>query len=145
MASRSTKSVLEQKNTKLRELAVELKKYNSLDKSLTSSNFRGILRKEFGITSENKKDILNGVLEKLTFAEKKGYGDLKGFKHYVIEYLGETEVENPLRRPRSSSSRRVSKGGKWSVKYKRSIDCNNPKGFSQKQHCKYGRKTRKRR
>ena len=25
---------------------------------------------------------------------------------------------------------------KWSVKYKRSIDCNNPKGFSQKQYCK---------
>jgi len=35
------------------------------------------------------------------------------------------------------------KGGKWSAKYKRSIDCSNPKGFSQKQHCKYGRKTRK--
>ena len=25
---------------------------------------------------------------------------------------------------------------KWSMKYKKSIDCNNPKGFSQKQHCK---------
>ena len=25
---------------------------------------------------------------------------------------------------------------KWSDKYKRSIDCNNPKGFSQKAHCK---------
>ena len=35
------------------------------------------------------------------------------------------------------------RGGKWSVKYKRSIDCKRPKGFSQKQHCKYGRKTRK--
>ena len=30
-------------------------------------------------------------------------------------------------------------GGKWSIKYKKSIDCNNPKGFSQKQHCKYGK------
>ena len=29
---------------------------------------------------------------------------------------------------------------KWSLKYKRSIDCNHPHGFSQKQHCKYGRK-----
>lgn len=37
------------------------------------------------------------------------------------------------------------KGGKWSAKYKRSIDCKRPKGFSQRQHCKYGRKTRKRR
>jgi len=30
---------------------------------------------------------------------------------------------------------------KWSKKYKRSIDCNNPKGFSQKAHCA-GRKKR---
>jgi len=26
-------------------------------------------------------------------------------------------------------------GEKWSAKYKRSIDCNNPKGFSQRAHC----------
>jgi hypothetical protein len=32
------------------------------------------------------------------------------------------------------------KGGKWSRKYKQSINCNSPKGFSQKQYCKYGRK-----
>jgi hypothetical protein len=30
---------------------------------------------------------------------------------------------------------------KWSMKYKKSINCRNPKGFSQKQYCKYGRKT----
>jgi len=29
----------------------------------------------------------------------------------------------------------------WSNKYKKSIDCNNPKGFSQKAHCA-GRKAR---
>jgi len=31
-------------------------------------------------------------------------------------------------------------GRKWSLKYKRSINCRRPRGFSQKQHCKYGRK-----
>ena len=31
---------------------------------------------------------------------------------------------------------------KWSKKYKKSIDCNNPKGFSQKAHCQ-GRKKKK--
>ena len=36
-----------------------------------------------------------------------------------------------------SSNKKI--GGKWSLKYKRSINCNHPKGFSQKQHCKYGR------
>lgn len=35
---------------------------------------------------------------------------------------------------------RKHKGGKWSSKYKRSINCSRPKGFSQKQYCKYGRK-----
>ena len=29
--------------------------------------------------------------------------------------------------------------GKWSRKYKRNINCNRPRGFSQKQYCKYGR------
>ena len=33
-------------------------------------------------------------------------------------------------------------GGKWSRKYKQSINCNRPKGFSQKQYCKYSRKKR---
>ena len=30
-------------------------------------------------------------------------------------------------------------GGKWSTKYKKSINCKKPKGFSQKQYCKYGK------
>jgi Thioredoxin len=29
---------------------------------------------------------------------------------------------------------------KWSQKYKKSINCKRPKGFSQRQYCKYGRK-----
>ena len=32
------------------------------------------------------------------------------------------------------------KNKKWSLKYKRSINCKIPKGFSQKQYCKYSRK-----
>ena len=39
-----------------------------------------------------------------------------------------------------SKSRTTSKrGGKWSRKYKKSINCKKPKGFSQKQYCKYSR------
>ena len=37
--------------------------------------------------------------------------------------------------------KKVMFGGKWSLKYKRSINCRKPKGFSQKQYCK--RKNRK--
>lgn len=39
------------------------------------------------------------------------------------------------------SKKRITR--KWSMKYKKSINCNRPKGFSQKQYCKYGRKTHK--
>lgn len=31
-------------------------------------------------------------------------------------------------------------GRKWSLKYKKSINCNRPRGFSQRQYCKYGAK-----
>jgi len=39
------------------------------------------------------------------------------------------------------SKRQKRMGRKWSIKYKKSINCNRPKGFSQKQYCKYGRRT----
>jgi hypothetical protein len=38
-----------------------------------------------------------------------------------------------------SKTRKNLRGGKWSLKYKRSINCKKPKGFSQRQYCKYGR------
>lgn len=38
-------------------------------------------------------------------------------------------------------SLRSHSGGKWSRKYKLSINCKSPRGFSQRQYCKYGRKT----
>ena len=42
---------------------------------------------------------------------------------------------------RTIKSGKDQKGGKWSRKYKKSINCKRPKGFSQKQYCKYGRKS----
>ena len=41
---------------------------------------------------------------------------------------------------KKSKSKSKTKSRKWSKKYKKSINCKNPRGFSQKQHCKYGRK-----
>ena len=50
---------------------------------------------------------------------------------------------NKTRNKRNNTTKRNNKtkqrGGKWSKKYKDSINCSKPKGFSQKQHCKYGR------
>jgi hypothetical protein len=39
-------------------------------------------------------------------------------------------ISEKYNKPRVGGKRR------WSVKYKKSINCNNPKGFSQKQFCK---------
>lgn len=44
------------------------------------------------------------------------------------------------RRSRSNSRKTKNNGRKWSAKYKKSINCRRPRGFSQKQYCKYGRK-----
>ncbi len=43
-------------------------------------------------------------------------------------------------RKRVTAKKPKTKPHKWSLKYKRSINCNRPRGFSQKQYCKYGRR-----
>lgn len=45
----------------------------------------------------------------------------------IIDWVQFNEKYNE---PRAGGKRR------WSVKYKKNIDCSNPKGFSQKQYCK---------
>jgi hypothetical protein len=51
------------------------------------------------------------------------------------------KMSNKTRSKRTRTRTRKDKHKhKWSLKYKRSIDCKHPKGFSQRQHCKYGRK-----
>jgi hypothetical protein len=58
---------------------------------------------------------------------------------------GKIRIRRRIRKTRKigrnnrSISKNSRKGRKWSMKYKKSINCNRPKGFSQKQHCKYGR------
>jgi chromosome segregation ATPase len=37
------------------------------------------------------------------------------------------------------SKNRGKRGGAWTAKYKKSINCRRPRGFSQKQYCKYGK------
>ena len=60
--------------------------------------------------------------------------------HYTA-YCG---TNNPTLFPSVyGGKRRTLRRRKWSTKYKRSINCRKPRGFSQKQHCKYGRRKRK--
>jgi thiol-disulfide isomerase/thioredoxin len=67
------------------------------------------------------------------------------YKRLVRSEKHATKSKNKTIRKHSKTKTRHNKskhrGGKWSKKYKDSINCSKPKGFSQKQHCKYGRKT----
>lgn len=57
--------------------------------------------------------------------------------HHVYKRLAKTQKQHHKKK---RTNKKVFKGGKWSRKYKASINCSKPKGFSQKQYCKYGRK-----
>ena len=52
--------------------------------------------------------------------------------------------KNHTNRKYTMKSRKNKKSKKrWSLKYKKSINCKRPRGFSQRQYCKYGRKNLK--
>lgn len=60
--------------------------------------------------------------------------------HHVYKRI--TKTKKHFKRHIGGTKRRGIKKSKskWSKKYKLSINCSNPKGFSQRQYCKYGRK-----
>lgn len=64
----------------------------------------------------------------------------KVYKRLTSEQEGgkRSTVKRITRRRRSRKQKTQSRRH-WSAKYKRSINCSRPKGFSQKQYCKYGR------
>jgi len=60
--------------------------------------------------------------------------------HHVYKRISKTQKRHSNRHHRKRRTNKKNlKGGKWSRKYKLSINCNKPKGFSQRQYCKYGR------
>lgn len=59
--------------------------------------------------------------------------------HHVYKRLSQKKHRKKHLK-KSRTNKKGLKGGKWTRKYKLSINCNKPKGFSQKQYCKYSRK-----
>lgn len=61
-----------------------------------------------------------------------------------ISKLNQSEQSGGYKSFRKRKTRRLKtkklRSRKWSRKYKKSINCRRPKGFSQRQYCKYGRK-----
>jgi thiol-disulfide isomerase/thioredoxin len=72
---------------------------------------------------DNKDRTIDSLVE---WIDSKTKNDKKRMKNYL----------------QKGGTTRSLRGGKWTLKYKRSINCNRPKGFSQKQYCKYSRKNK---
>ena len=110
-----------------------------------------------GRTSENYEDcdIANKDRQIDSFVKwienKLGESDITHYKHSDRnnhhdhrhhKHSGHHNKHSSASKTRAylGGSTRRRRGGKWSLKYKRSINCRKPRGFSQKQHCKYGRR-----
>ena len=105
-------------------------------------------RGELKVLQAEDKEYKRGVLMKLL--DKGGYKMAywlnKPDKPYPVEIIVDGKsvakagkVVHMKFHPKDYYDKNVEEG--WSKKYKKSIDCNNPKGFSQKAHCQ-GRKKR---
>jgi hypothetical protein len=129
------------------------------------TNIKKYLKKEH----LNNDDIIIAQINQKLFnglngvgSEPMGYPCLRYVKSPTIEEYEDSSIPDKDRSSESFAAwvesklkegkqkggvkrRTKRRGGKWSLKYKRSINCRRPKGFSQRQHCKYGRKTMKRR
>jgi hypothetical protein len=70
-------------------------------------------------------DVSQDVRDAAKSMTKKQTKDFAGTKH--------TNLPNKLEQAMERLIKSIDE--KWSEKYKKSIDCNNPQGFSQKAHC----------
>ena len=113
--------------------------------NIVTKQFRDSLQKVGAqLTSPDAKKQVRDLYSKIETKEATGSGG------------GSGSYEGPLSGPKMSmwadeAPKKIqAKGGpveeekeldeKWSEKYKKSIDCNNPKGFSQKAHCQSKKK-----
>ena len=73
------------------------------------------------------------IQQKMKFSEKiaKKPGKIQKIAKKIFPKLKQAEID----RVKKMKARNTQKNEGWSNKYKKSIDCNNPKGFSQKAHC----------
>jgi hypothetical protein len=76
-------------------------------------------------------DVSQDVIDAAKSMKTKDVKDFASTKHKGLPNKVEMELEALINKIDEE----------WSDKYKKSIDCNNPKGFSQKAHCQ-GKKKR---
>jgi hypothetical protein len=113
---------------------------DSTDTTITMTNVPDI---DTTITMTNVPDIVRKAKETPHYQAWKSFFHRARRNPADEEWTDDSDIEGGRRRKRRrrSKSRRKSQQTKrkWSRKYKRSINCKQPRGFSQKQYCKYGR------
>ena len=101
-------------------------------------------------------DIDKDVLDKVAKigSEPKGFPTIRYINKNKSEDFEDSDLNEEYKKriidsfimwiKKKTNNKRIKRmtGGKWSKKYKKSINCKRPKGFSQKQYCKYSRKKR---
>jgi hypothetical protein len=96
----------------------------------------------FGINNILTDEQRYFLLEYLQYISK--YQALSEEQNFIVSYISlmrmfSNNVQNggKINRPnkKTRKTRKI-----WSLKYKKSINCKRPRGFSQRQYCKYGRK-----
>jgi len=110
------------------ELTSKLKNINSEPNSFPTMRFMtnsGEIVENYEDSNISKKDrTIDSFVEWINSKIKTDLKNKKSKKHHI----------------RGGRKTKKKYGGKWSLKYKRSINCKKPKGFSQRQYCKYGHK-----
>ena len=132
--------------TKLKNI---LKKHTSNNNALIVDIEKDILSKVHNFGSEpkgfptiryiTKNGKVTEDFEDCKLSEEYKNRTIDSFVKWINFKLNETKTRVNHSKKRVTGGK-VMTGGKWSRKYKKSINCKRPKGFSQKQYCKYSRK-----
>lgn len=126
---------------------IELKKFINDDEQPTFGRYiNDIVTIQLGIANRHPVDILRTLAHELVHFRQHGQGQLgmhsgdtgSPEENEANEIAGIIMRNFNKTHPQYLSTRPVLYEG-WSDKYKRSINCSNPKGFSQRAHCQ-GRK-----
>jgi hypothetical protein len=124
-------------DTKKSRLEFEARPRNSIERHSDVNN--KYINKAIELIMSEKPDEAKeeGIIEDIK--------DMPVFQklYRINKFLYKHELANARNKLINGHYGGKTKKRKWSLKYKRSINCKKPKGFSQKQYCKRVNKTRR--
>jgi hypothetical protein len=121
----------------LRDIGAKFPTYRT--RAPGTTNIDGITRHQFGYgyLDEIMRACVHGVRKKSPQFSDSDDDAAKA----MAAATSEGGKKNYINRKYTMKTRKNKKSkNRWSLKYKKSINCKRPRGFSQRQYCKYGRK-----